>query len=104
MSELLILIIILVAVLAFFNRGWIINRFLHDKQRNYTIDDQFNSDKRNREKEIDRLLSKMGKNGINDLTIKDRKRLDELSKNKNQIQIQWNQLLYTPEMQWNLVH
>jgi predicted lipase len=30
---------------------------------NYTIDDQFNSDKRDREKEIDRLLSKMGKNG-----------------------------------------
>ena len=44
------------------------------------IDDQFNSDKREREKEIDRLLSKMGKNGINDLSAKDRKRLDELSK------------------------
>ncbi|WP_449400293.1 DUF6576 domain-containing protein [Chryseobacterium wanjuense] len=32
------------------------------------------------EKEIDKLLSKMGKNGINDLSEKDRKRLDELSK------------------------
>ena len=32
------------------------------------------------EKEIDRLLSKMGKNGVNDLSEKDRKRLDELSK------------------------
>jgi hypothetical protein len=51
-----------------------------DQQKNYTIDDQFNSDKREREKEIDRLLSKMGKNGINDLSEKDRKRLDELSK------------------------
>ncbi|MEY8761526.1 DUF6576 domain-containing protein [Chryseobacterium tongliaoense] len=80
MSELLILGIIVAVVLLFFNRDWIKNRFFPDKQRNYTIDDQFNSDKREREKEIDRLLSKMGKNGINDLSAKDRKRLDELSR------------------------
>lgn len=80
MSELLILGIIVVAVLAFFNRDRIKNRFFPDEKRNYTIDDQFNSDKREREKEIDRLLSKMGKNGVNDLSAKDRKRLDELSK------------------------
>ncbi|MEN4762820.1 MULTISPECIES: DUF6576 domain-containing protein [unclassified Chryseobacterium] len=80
MSELLILIIIIVVVLGFFNREKIKNRFFPDEKRNYTIDDQFNSDKREREKEIDRLLSKMGKNGVNDLSAKDRKRLDELSK------------------------
>lgn len=80
MSEVLILIIIVAAVLAFFNREWIRNRFFPQKHTNYTIDDQFNSDKRDREKEIDRLLSKMGKNGVNDLSPKDRKRLDELSK------------------------
>ncbi|OCA78044.1 rhomboid family protein [Chryseobacterium contaminans] len=80
MSEVLILIIIVTAVLAFFNREWIKNRFFPKKHTNYTIDDQFNSDKREREKEIDRLLSKIGKNGINDLSAKDRKRLDELSK------------------------
>ncbi|PKF72856.1 DUF6576 domain-containing protein [Chryseobacterium sp. PMSZPI] len=80
MNELLILGIIVAIVLLFFNREWIKNRFFPDKQRNYTIDDKFNSDKRDREKEIDRLLSKMGKNGINDLSAKDRKRLDELSK------------------------
>lgn len=80
MSELLILIIIVVAVLVFFNREWIKNRFFPDEKRNYTIDDQFNSDKRDREKEIDHLLSKMGKNGVNDLSAKDRKRLDELSR------------------------
>lgn len=80
MTELLILGIIVVAVLAFFNRDWIKNRFFPDKQRNYTMDDKFNSDKRDREKEIDELLSKMGKNGINDLSARDRKRLDELSK------------------------
>ncbi|RXM50872.1 MULTISPECIES: DUF6576 domain-containing protein [unclassified Chryseobacterium] len=80
MSEVFILIIIVAAVLAFFNREWIKNRFFPQKHTNYTIDDQFNSDKRDREKEIDRLLSKMGKNGVNDLSAKDRKRLDELSK------------------------
>jgi len=80
MSELLILGIIVAVVLAFFNRYRIKNRFFPDEKRNYTIDDQFNSDKREREKEIDRLLSKMGKNGVNDLSAKDRKRLDELSK------------------------
>lgn len=80
MSEYLILGIILVAALWFFNRDRIKNRFYPDKLKNLTIDQQFNSDKRDREKEIDRLLSKMGKNGINDLSAKDRKRLDELSK------------------------
>ena len=47
------------------------------------MDDQFNSDRREREKEIDVLLSKMGKNGKNDLSEKDQKRLDELSKKIN---------------------
>jgi hypothetical protein len=80
MSEIIILGIIVVAVLAFFNREQIRNRFFPDEKRNYTIDDQFNSEKRDREKEIDRLLGKMGKNGVNDLSEKDRKRLDELSR------------------------
>ena len=65
MSEVLILGIIVVAVLAFFNREWIKNRFFPEEKRNYTIDDQFNSEKRDREKEIDRLLGKIGKNGVN---------------------------------------
>ena len=80
MSQVLILGIIIIAILVFFNRDWIKNKFFPDEKRNYTIDDKFNSDKRDREKEIDRLLSKMGKNGVNDLSEKDRKRLDELSK------------------------
>ncbi|MEJ5052247.1 DUF6576 domain-containing protein [Chryseobacterium culicis] len=80
MSELLILGFVIVIAVLFFNREWIKNRFFPEPQKNYTIDDQFNSDKREREKEIDRLLSKMGKNGVNDLSEKDRKRLDELSK------------------------
>lgn len=80
MSEILILGIIIIAVLVFFNRDRIKNRFFPDEKRNYTIDDRFNSEKRDREKEIDRLLGKMGKNGVNDLSEKERKRLDELSR------------------------
>ena len=80
MSEYLILGIILIIVLWFFNKERIKNKFFPENQKNYTIDDKFNSDRREREKEIDQLLSKMGKNGINDLSPKDRKRLDELSK------------------------
>jgi hypothetical protein len=80
MSEVIILVIIVAAALLFFNREWIRNRFFPVQHKNYTMDDQFNSDRREREKEIDRLLSKMGKNGVNDLSAKDRKRLDELSK------------------------
>lgn len=80
MSEYLILGIILMAVLWYFNRDRIKNKFYPDKPKNLTIDQQFNSDKRDREKEIDKLLGKMGKNGIKDLSAKDRKRLDELSK------------------------
>jgi len=80
MSDLFILIIIIVVILAFVYRDRIRNRLFPERNKNLTIDDRFNSDKREREKEIDRLLSKMGKNGINDLSPKDRKRLDELSK------------------------
>jgi len=80
MSEFLVLAVIIIAVLVFFNKEQLKSRFFPDKKKNYTLDDRFNEDKREREKEIDRLLSKMGKNGINDLSSKDRKRLDELSK------------------------
>ncbi|MXS71370.1 rhomboid family protein [Flavobacteriaceae bacterium W22] len=80
MTEFVILAVIIIAVLAFFNREKLKENFFPEKEKNYTIDDKFNSDKREREKEIDRLLGKMGKNGINDLSAKDRKRLDELSR------------------------
>ena len=69
-----------IVIFAFFFRREIKEKIAPDKTKNYTIDDQFNSEKREREKEIDELLSKMGKNGIDDLSEKDRKRLDELSK------------------------
>jgi hypothetical protein len=80
MSEFLILLIIIVAVLVFFYREQIRIRLFPRKEKYQTIDDQFNAEKREREQEIDRLLNKIGKNGVNDLSAKDRRRLDELSK------------------------
>lgn len=76
-----IFIILAVAVIfIFFFRKDIKEKIIPNKEKNYTMDDQYNSDKREREKEIDQLLSKMGKNGIEDLSQKDRNRLEELSK------------------------
>ena len=78
--EILFLILGLAVILIFFFRKEIKEKVSPDKTKNYTIDDKYNAQKREKEQEIDQLLSKMGENGIADLTEKDRKRLEELSK------------------------
>ena len=78
--EILFLILGLAVILIFFFRKEIKEKVSPDKTKNYTIDDKYNAKKREKEQEIDQLLSKMGKNGIADLSEKDRKRLEELSK------------------------
>lgn len=76
-----VLILLAVAVVfAYFFRKDIKEKIIPNKEKNYTMDDQYNSDKKDRENEIDKILSKMGKNGVNDLSREDQKRLDELSK------------------------
>lgn len=80
MVEYVILALIVIGILFFLNKEKLKQKFFPEKEKNYTIDDKFNSDKREREKEIDRLLGKMGKNGLGDLSPKERKRLDELSR------------------------
>lgn len=80
MSEYLILGSIVIAVLIFLVKKNLTGKRPNKPTKNMTIDDQYNSDRREREKEIDILLGKMGKNGLDDLSAKDRKRLDELSK------------------------
>ena len=74
-----VIILLVLVILAFFFRNDIQEKISPKKDKNYTIDDRYNSEKLERQKEIDHLLSKMGKNGIKDLSEKDRKRLDELS-------------------------
>ena len=72
-------ILLVLVILVFFFRNDIQEKISPKKDKNYTIDDRYNSEKLERQKEIDHLLSKMGKNGIEELSEKDRKRLDELS-------------------------
>ncbi len=66
--------------LFFFLEKTIKEKINPDQTKNYTIDDEYNAAKREREKEIDQLLSKMGKTRIADLERKRPKRLEELSK------------------------
>ncbi|MDR2206146.1 MAG: rhomboid family protein [Flavobacteriaceae bacterium] len=80
MNYLFIAIAVFVVILWFFRDKIKPKISANNSQKNYTIDDKYNSEKREREKEIDAILSKIGKNGIGDLSEKDRKRLDELSK------------------------
>lgn len=75
-----ILIIAAVGIIFFFFRKKIKRTVSGEDKKYVSLDDQFNAEKREREIEIDRLLGKMGKNGIDDLSEKDRKRLEELSK------------------------
>lgn len=79
MSTLFVLLAVVVIFIYFFRRD-IKEKILPQKEKYYTIDDQFNSDKRERQKEIDALLSKMKENGVDDLTEKELNRLNELSK------------------------
>ena len=75
-----VFIILAVAVIIYFFRKFLKKPFLSKEEKYQTLDDRYNEERRNRELEIDSLLSKMGKNGIQDLSEKDRKRLEELSK------------------------
>ena len=79
MNTFLISIAVVVIFIYFFRKD-LEHKFSPNKEKYLTVDDQFNTEKKYREVEIDKILSKIGKNGLQDLTAQDRKRLDELSK------------------------
>lgn len=79
MNTLLIILAVLVIGLFFYRRP-LQKKLLPKKEKYNTIDDQFNAEKKERQVEIDHLLSKIGKNGLDDLTTRQKQRLDELSK------------------------
>jgi DNA-binding transcriptional regulator GbsR (MarR family) len=79
MNTILILIAVALIFIYFFRKD-IKQKVAPNKEKYYTIDDQFNADKKNRQDEIDRILDKIGKNGLDDLTFAEKTRLDELSK------------------------
>lgn len=67
-----------------FKPSWmqIIRVSQEDLQQAYTIDDKYNSEKADREKQIDELLEKINRKGINSLSAKEKKFLDDYSKRK----------------------
>lgn len=79
MNTLLIILAVAVIFIYFFRRN-LKEKFIPNKDKYVTIDDRFNAERKERQNEIDRILSKIGKNGLSDLSPKDKERLDELSK------------------------
>lgn len=55
------------------------NHFFETRKKNYSIDHLYNEQKVNAQKELDGLLDKINKRGINSLTSKEKQRLEELS-------------------------
>jgi len=79
MNTLFVLLAVAVIFIYFFRRD-IKEKFVPNKDKYLTIDDQFNAERKDRQDEIDEILSKIGENGLQDLSAADKKRLDELSK------------------------
>ena len=56
------------------------NNFFKTQKRYYSIDHRYNSEKIDREKEVDRILEKISKKGMKSLTQKEREILEQHSK------------------------
>lgn len=76
----LIILLLVVAIGFVLMNNKLVKNIFKPEQKYYTIDDEFNAKRKERQDEIDQLLSKIGENGLADLSEKERKRLDELSK------------------------
>lgn len=81
--ENLLIIAILVVVVYFIAKKanlFSANGLPKSNKKYYTADDQYNAEKVSRKKEIDRILDKIGKKGIDSLTSKEKALLDAYSK------------------------
>lgn len=58
----------------------LIDNLFYKNHHNYTVEDRYNVNKVNRQKELDRLLEKIHKRGINSLSKKEREMLEEYSR------------------------
>jgi membrane associated rhomboid family serine protease len=68
------MIIITRPQLLFVDNYWFTHKY------NYTVDDRYNSQKKNTEQEVDRILDKINQRGINSLSRKERESLEEYSR------------------------
>lgn len=55
------------------------NNFFDSHKKYYSLEDKYNEKKVNKQKELDKLLDKISKKGINSLTQKEKQKLEELS-------------------------
>jgi hypothetical protein len=56
------------------------NNFFKTQKRYYSIDQKYNAEKIDKEKEVDRILEKISKKGMKSLTPKERETLENHSK------------------------
>lgn len=56
------------------------NPFFNKHNKNYSLDQRYNMDKLDRQKEVDRILDKINRSGMKSLTAKEKKVLDEYSR------------------------
>lgn len=73
----IIIVILLIAVFIYFFSK---NSSAKSEQKHLTIDDKYNEVRVKKEKELNRLLEKINKKGINSLSKKEKDQLDKLSK------------------------
>ncbi len=55
------------------------NNFFKAHNKNYTIDQRYNAEKADKQKEVDRILEKISRSGMNSLTKKERQELNDYS-------------------------
>jgi hypothetical protein len=56
------------------------NVFFNKHNRNYSVDQRYNMEKIDKQKELDRILDKINRSGMKSLTQKEKQALDEYSK------------------------
>ncbi|MES1224362.1 MAG: rhomboid family intramembrane serine protease [Bacteroidota bacterium] len=57
-----------------------VDNYWFQHKYNYTVDDRYNTKKRNSEQEVDRILDKINQQGINSLSKRERESLEEYSR------------------------
>lgn len=58
----------------------LVDSFFYNKNHNYSVDHKYNFERRQKEEELDELLDKINRRGINSLSAKEKQRLKELSR------------------------
>lgn len=79
MSSAIVIALIIVLLVVFF-RKMTSNSSSKGSQNYQTIDDQYNEKKAQEQKELDHLLDRINQKGIDHLSTREKKRLEELSR------------------------